>query len=155
MLHCTRDMRRCESVVSRFALGPMDEETQHYIRVLKTKQARLNVLDIQAAALGKYNVPPQIEMERQSLMEELGMLELAIQAPARSEVGDELGPGGRFLVYYQQNREIKQSIAALAVESREGRAVQRNWIILVGLVVILILIAFVAFVTYLATKGAL
>jgi len=113
------------------------------------------VLDIQAAALGKYNVPPQIEMERQSLMEELGMLELAIQAPARSEVGDELGPGGRFLVYYQQNREIKQSIAALAVESREGRAVQRNWILLIGLVVILILVAVVALVTYLLTKGAL
>jgi len=140
----------------------VDEETQHYTRILKTKQARLHVLDIQAAALGEYNVPPQIEMERQSLMDELGMLEIAIQSPARAGVTDELGPAGRFLVNHQQYREVKQSTAAILVkldafidESKDWRIVHRNWILLIGLVVILILVAVVALVTYLFTKGAL
>lgn len=138
----------------------MDEETQRFIQIRKIKAARLFELDKQAAAFGEYSVPPQIEMERVSLRDELGMMESAIQAPARAEIGDELGAAGRFLVYHQQNREIKQSIAALAVQfeqfvtaSLEWRTMHRNWILLIGLVVIFILVAVVALVTYLITKG--
>lgn len=140
----------------------MDEETERFIQIRKIKAARLFELDKQAAAFGSFGVPPQIEMERVSLRDELGMMESAIAAPARAHVGDELGAAGRFLVYHQQNREIKQSIAALAVQfesfvtaSQEWRVMHRNWILLIGLVVILILIAVVALTTYLFTKGAL
>jgi hypothetical protein len=140
----------------------VDEETARFIAIRKIKLDRLYELDRQAAAFGEYNAPPHIQMERTSLRDELGMMESAINSPARAEVGDELGPAGRFLVYHQQNREIKQSIAALAVEfekfvssSQEWRAMHRNWILLIGLVVILILIAVVALVTYLFTRGAL
>jgi len=91
----------------------MDEETQHYARVYKAKRARLNVLEEQIAAIGEYNVLPHIAMERDSLKEELGMFVIAMESPARAEAGEELGPAGRFKVYYQQNQEIKKSIAAL------------------------------------------
>lgn len=133
----------------------MDEETLRYAEIIKLKQRFLHELDKQAAMLGDLNVPPHIEMQRQTLMAELGMMETALDSPARAVVGDELGPRGRFVVNYQQNREIKQSIAALAVQSEKWREMQRNWILLIGLVVILILIAVVALVTYLFTKGAL
>lgn len=123
--------------------------------MFRTKRARLNELEVQAAAMGQYNVPPQIAMEIGSLKEELGMFETAIESPIRAGVGDELGPRGRFVVNYQQNQDIKRSLAALAVQSQEWREMQRNWIILIGLVVILILVAVVALVTYLLTKGAL
>lgn len=140
--------------MSRVRWGLMDEETQRYAAIIKIKQARLHELDKQSATMGR-DTPPHIAMEIGSLKEELGMMEIALQSPARANSSDELGPQGRFLVYYQQNREIKQSIAALAIESREGRAVQRQWIFLIGLVVVLILIAVVALVTYLFARGAL
>jgi hypothetical protein len=133
----------------------MDDETQHYARVYKAKRARLNILEEQIAAMGEYNVLPHIAMERDSLTEEIGMFGIAMESPARAEAGDELGPAGRFLVYYQQNQDIKKSIAALAVRSEDWRMLQRNWLVIIGLVVILILIAVVALVTYLLTKGAL
>ena len=132
----------------------MDEETQRYAAIIRLKQARLHELDKQAAVYG-IDEPPQIAMERGSLQEELGMMEIAVQSPARSSAGDELGAAGRFVVYYQQNQDIKRSIAALSVRSEEWRMLQRNWIIIIGMVVILILIAVVSLVTYLITKGAL
>jgi hypothetical protein len=133
----------------------VDEETQHYARVYKAKRARLNILEEQIAAMGEYSVLPHVAMERNSLKEELGMFVIAMESPARAEAGDELGPAGRFLVYYQQNQEIKKSIAALAVRSEDWRMIQRNWILIIGLIVVLILIAVVALVTYLFTRGAL
>lgn len=133
----------------------MDEETKHYARVFKAKRARLNILEEQIAAIGEYNVPPHVAMERDSLTEELGMFEVAMESPARADASEELGVRGRFVVTYQQNQAIKKSLAALSVRSEEWREMQRNWIILIGLVVILILIAVVSLVTYLITKGAL
>jgi hypothetical protein len=133
----------------------VDEETQHYARVYKAKRARLNVIEEQIAAIGEYNVSPHVAMERDSLTEELVMFKVAMNAPVRADVSDELGPRGRFTVYYQQNQDIKKSIAALAVESERWRMLQRNWIILIGIAVFLLVIAFAVFVTYLITKGAL
>ncbi len=133
----------------------VDPETEHYARVFKAKRARLNVIEEQIAAMGEYNVLPHIAMERDSLKEELSMFGMAMESPARAEAGDELGPSGRFLVYYQQNQDIKRSIAAMKVDSEDWRMIQRNWLVIIGLIVILILIAVVALVTYLFTKGAL
>lgn len=138
----------------------MDEETRHYARVYKAKRARLNVLEEQIAVQGEYNVLPHVAMERDSLKEELGMFEVAMASPARADVGDELGPRGRFTVNYQQNQDIKKNIAALAVQletfvrdSLEWRAMHRNWILLIGVVVILIFAVVVALVTALVVRG--
>jgi tetrahydromethanopterin S-methyltransferase subunit G len=134
--------------------GEVDEETRRYAEIIKAKQARLHQLDKQAATMG-LDTPPHIEMERQTLQEDLGIMEVALESPITGSLSDDLGPRGRFITNYQQNREIKQSIAALAVEMRQGLAMHRNLFILIGLVVILILVAVVALVTYLFTKGAL
>lgn len=140
----------------------MDDETQHYARVYKAKRARLNILEEQIAAMGEYNALPHVAMERDSLKEELGMFEIALESPARADAGDELGPRGRFIVNYQQNQDIKKNIAALTVQfkefvqaSLEWRTMHRNWIVIIGLVVVLIFAAVVALITYLITKGAL
>lgn len=132
----------------------MDEETVRYAEIIRIKQRHLHQLDKQAAAYGM-DVPPHIEMQRQTLMAELGMMEVAIESPASAKVGDELGPRGRFVVNWQQNQDIKKSIAAILVKMETGFKMQRNWIVLLGLVLVLLLVAFVAFVTYLATRGAL
>ncbi len=139
----------------------VDEETQRYARIIKAKQDRLNILDVQAAKYG-IDVPPHIEMERGSLHEELSMVETAIQSPARAKVTDELGPAGRFLVNHQDNREIKQTIAAVLVkldtfidQSETWRSMHRQLILIIGIAVILIVITVAVIVTYLVTKGAL
>jgi hypothetical protein len=139
----------------------VDNETKHYADVIRAKQDRLNLLDVQAAKYG-IDVPPHIEMERGSLRDELSMVETAIASPARAEISDELGARGRFVVNHQQNREIKQSIAAIAVkldafieQSEAWRDVNRQVLLIIGIAVLLILIAVVAMATYLLTKGAL
>lgn len=139
----------------------MDEETAHFIELRKAKRERLMVLDKQAARYG-IDTPPHIELERISLRDELGMVETAIKTPARPDISEELGSGGRFLVYYQQNREIKQSIAAVAVQleafiaqSLEWRSMHRQWLLIIGVVVVFILVAVVAIVSYLFARGAL
>lgn len=138
----------------------MDEETQRYAAILKIKTDRLHTIERQIAALGEYNAPPHLAMERDSLMDELGMFEIAIQSPARAKVTDELGPAGRFLVTHQQYRDVKQSTAAILVkldtfiaDSLEWRAMHRNWILLIGLVVILIFAIVVALITALVVGG--
>lgn len=140
----------------------MDVETVHLALVLKAKQARLRVLDEQAANFGPLYTPPHIEMERGSLRDELAMIETAIQSPARAEVTDELGPAGRFLVNHQQNLDIKKSIASLsnkfdefATASHEWRKAHRMWLLIIGVFVLLILITVVAIVTYIVTRGGM
>lgn len=138
----------------------MDEETQRYAAIIKIKQQRLFELDKQAAAQGEYSVAPHIQMERESLREEVGMMETAIAAPGRAETADELGPSGRFQVYYQQNREIKQSIAAVAVKldgfietSKGWRASTRFWLITIGIIVAVLLLTVVSTITYIVARG--
>lgn len=133
----------------------VDEETRRYIDIRRVKLRRLHELDRQAAAYGEFNVPPHIQMERTSLQDELGMVETAINAPARAEIGDQLGASGRFLVYHQQNREIKQSIAALAVrleefitQSLDWRMKHRQWLLVISIAVLFILVITVAFIAY-------
>jgi hypothetical protein len=140
----------------------MDDETLRYIAIRKDKQAQLRILDEQASKFGELYVPPYIEMQRVSLREELTMVETAIQSPARSEIGDELGTTGRFLVYHQQNREIRQSVAALAIQletfiehSEMWRNMHRQMILIIGIAVIVMLIALAVVITYLITIGVL
>lgn len=137
----------------------MDEETQRYAALIKVKQARLFVLDKQAATYG-IDAPPHIEMERLSLQDELDMFEVALESPARAESTDELGPAGRFLVNRQQYREVKQSMATILVkldtfidESQEWRTMHRSLILIIGVAVILILVVVVAIITAIVVKG--
>jgi hypothetical protein len=137
----------------------VDDETQRYAEIIRIKQRHLHELDKQAATLG-IETPPHIEMQRQTLMEELGMMEVALESPASADVGDELGPRGRFVVNYQQNREIKQGMAALKVQIETlaktvetGFAMHRNWILLIGMVVILIFAIVVALGTAMYIGG--
>lgn len=124
----------------------MDEETKHYANLLKIKQALLYKLDEQAAGFGMLHVPPHIEMERDSLRDEISMLETAIQTPARAEITDELGPAGRFLVNHQELREIRRTLTSFIKSVRVGFLVMGG--VLVGVVVVVAIIA-----TYLIVRG--
>jgi hypothetical protein len=139
----------------------MDAETRRYADIIRAKQDRLHVLDVQAAKYG-IDVPPHIAMERVSLEAELRTVETTLDSPIRAELGDELGPRGRFVVNHQQNTEIKQSIAAVAVKldrfidaSETWRNMHRQLILIIGVVVIVILIALAVIITYLLTTGHL
>ncbi len=139
----------------------LDEETSRYAAILKIKQARLFELDKQAAVYG-IGVPPHIEMERVSLRDELAMVESAIRSPARAETADQLGPAGRYKANRQDQIETKELIAAVLnkldsfiEQSNAWRNVNRQVLLIIGIVVIIILVAVVAISTYLVTKGAL
>lgn len=128
----------------------MDEETRRYAAIIRAKQDRLHVLDLQAAKYG-IDLPPHIEMERQTLQEEVGMFEVALESPASANATDELGARGRFAVSYQQSRKALERLDLLVkVLEMFGRL-----IIVIGIAVVVILVAVVAIVTYLFTRGAL
>jgi len=147
----------------------MDEETRRYIRIRKDKQAELSILEEQAAKFGDLYVPPHIKMQIGALKDELSMVESAIKSPARSAVSDELGPAGRFAVSHQDNREVKQMIAALAVDIEKAAVQSREWrdhlgermrrlslwSVVITILVVVIIVTIAIIVTYLLTKGAL
>jgi CHASE3 domain sensor protein len=137
----------------------VDEETRRYAEIIKAKQARLHQLDKQAATMG-LDTPPHIEMERQTLQEELDAMIVALESPITGSISDDLGPRGRFVVNYQQNQQIKQGMGALNVKIETlaktveaGFAMHRNWILLIGMVVILIFAIVVALVTAIVVGG--
>lgn len=153
----------------------VDEETRHYADIIRAKQDRLNILDVQAARYG-IDVPPHIAMERVSLEAELRAVETTLDSPIRADLGDELGPRGRFVVNHQQNleiqkqntdiekliRETKQSIAHVATkldrfidDSKSWRNMHRNVILIIGVAVLITFGIVIAIVTYLFTTGAL
>jgi hypothetical protein len=146
----------------------LDEETRRYAEIIRAKQDRLFILDTQAAKYGM-DTPPHIAMERLSLEAELRGAEAALDSPIRASFSDELGVRGRFVVNHQQNldikkqnREIKQSIAAVVVkldrfikDSESWRDMHRQLILIIGIAVIVILLAMAIVGTYLLTKGAL
>lgn len=101
-------------------------------------------------------------MERVSLEAELSAAETALESPLRGEFGDDLGARGRFAVNHQQNRDIKQSIAAVAVKldrfieaSEAWRTMHRNVLLIIGVAVLITFGIVIAIVTYLFTTGAL
>lgn len=123
----------------------MDSETQHYARLIQIKQAQLRILDEKAARYG-LDTPPHVEMERVTLREEIGMFEKAIGSPARAKVTDELGPAGRYLVNYEQNRE-------LAAEFDRFSQLIMKWIAALSVAALFTLIVVVILATYLVTRG--
>ena len=147
----------------------VDDETRRYIRIRKDKQAELGILQEQAAMFGDLYVPPHIKMQIGAIQDELSMVESAIKSPARSAVSDELGPAGRFAVNHQDQREVKQMIAALAIDVEKAGVQSLNWRvqleermrrlgqwnIVITILVVAILVAGAIFVTYVLTKGAL
>jgi hypothetical protein len=108
-------------------------------------------------------------MERTSLREELGIVEMAIKTPARAQIAEELGSSGRFLVNTEQNREIRQSIAAVAVQIEEfvkqsldwratitGTLMQhRQWFLLIAITIVFIMVVTVAFIAFEIGRGAI
>lgn len=142
----------------------LDEETRRYAEIIRAKQDRLYVLDVQAAKYG-IDVPPHVAMERVSLEAELRAAETTLDSPIRAEFSDELGVRGRFVVNHQQNREIqkqnreiKQSIAAVVVkldrfieESKSWRSMHRQLILIIGVAVIIILVALAVVSTLIVT----
>lgn len=146
----------------------LDEETRRYAEIIRAKQDRLFVLDMQATKYG-IDTPPHIAMERVSLEAELRGAETALDSPIRASFSDELGVRGRFVVNHQQNldikkgnREIKQSIAAVVVkldrfieDSKSWRNMHRQLILIIGIAVIIIMIALAILGTVLIMRGAL
>jgi len=138
-----------------------DEEALRLADRHEIKKQRLAILDKQADLYGERDVPPQIEMERVQLRYELKIIETALNTPARSTLGDELGPAARFMVNVEQNRQIEQKIALLGKrledfigESKSWRDMNRQVLLIVGIVVIIILVAVAVLTTYVLTRGA-
>lgn len=137
----------------------MDDETQRWAELRELKRRRLHELD-KLAALHGANTPAEVAIERAALRQELGMVEAAIISPARPEIGDELGERGRFLYYGAELKRANDAITALGEhfaafveDSQEWRAMHRQWIILIGIVVVITLLGMAIVATYVFSHG--
>ena len=72
------------------------EDLAQQERLRKARQARLNVLEEQAARMG-IDTPPHITIEIGTLRKELEIRETVIASPIEAKLSQDLGPDGRFI----------------------------------------------------------
>lgn len=134
----------------------MSDDAEHFYDLRQVKLKRLRALDKQAALLGDAQTPAHIQVERAELRAELGLVEGIIGLAMRPQIGDELSANGRFLAYIVEIKRANDGIAQLG-EKLEGVFEQvnrfRQWIILIGIVVVVILVAGAVVATYVFTRG--
>lgn len=82
-----------------------DEEAIRLEELRQIKRRTLHELDKQAAGYGDTPIPTHIQLERQRLRRELGMVESVIASPLNAAIGDDLGEGGRFVAYIELMRQ--------------------------------------------------
>ena len=136
-----------------------DSETDRLRELREIKRERLHELDKQAERYG-LDVPPHIALERARLQKELRPLDAVVDRAPNAAFVEELGGSGRFGVTYTEIQRANDGIALLGERlddfiamSREWRAMHRQWIILIGIVVVVILVAGAVVVTYVLTRG--
>jgi hypothetical protein len=136
-----------------------DSETDRLRELREIKRQRLHELDKQAERYG-YDVPAHIALERAELQKELKPLDVVVDRAPSAAFVEELGGSGRFGVTYGEIQRANDGIALLGERlddfiaiSREWRAMHRQWIILIGIVVVVILVAFAVVATYVFTRG--
>lgn len=162
-----------------------DERDQRLLEIRQAKQDRLDILNEQIARLGAMHAPPHMLVEQRQLRKELlaecgqlraefEMVEAVIKAPAGIGIGDELGEGGRFILYHQMWKQVQDELALLGkrhdesgqvlhalVErfedfvggSTEWRTQMRQWLTWIGIAIFVLSLVAVAVITYLATRG--
>lgn len=145
----------------------MDDETQRarleeqrLVERRDIKRRRLHELEKQADYYGERDVPPHIEMERVQLSYELGIVETALNSPARAGIGDELGPAARFTVGLESSRRLESAVSLLGRrlddfidDSKAWRNMHRQVLLIIGIAVIVILVIVVALGTAMYIRG--
>lgn len=135
-------------------------EEQRLVERRDIKRRRLHELEKQADFYGERDVPPHIEMERVQLDYELGVIETALNSPARAGIGDELGPAARFTVGLEGNRRLEAKVSFIGRrldefidDSKAFRDMNRQVLLIIGIVVIIILVVVVAIITAIVVGG--
>ena len=136
------------------------DEERHYEELRAIRQRNLAAIEEQIERFGAYS-PPYLLVERAKLRQELGIVEKVLAAPAgTSEIGDELGETGRFLLYHESLRQLDKKVADLVgqflsftEDSKEWRDTMRGWLVWIGVAVFILSLLAVAVITYLAVRG--
>jgi hypothetical protein len=136
----------------------VDDETKRLVRIRTAKKAQLGALEEQIANLGEHYAPPHMLVERKALADEIQMVEDAVTTPARPFIGDELGASGRFLVYHAENKRTNDGMVLLFARVEglfEEMKLHRQWLVIIGGIVVVVLLIVAIFVTYVLTKGGI
>lgn len=87
------------------------EEIDRIKERLNDSRKRLRVLDRQIAQFGEKWAPAHLITESAEIREAISKYETVLGSPLSAEVGDELGDGGRFILYVEELRAVKDSVA--------------------------------------------
>jgi phosphoglycolate phosphatase-like HAD superfamily hydrolase len=137
------------------------EEQAHFEEVSALRLRTLRTIEAQIERQGgEAYAQSHLLNQRTELQYQLGIVEKAASSAA-SGVSEDLGPSGRFAVYYKQNEEIQAAVRLLGrrldefiAGSLEWRSMHRQWIFIIGFVVVMILLILVAVITWLAARGS-
>ena len=96
-----------------------DDEIERIKGLCDAKRRRLAAIERQIALFGEAYAPPHLLTERAELREAVAKYETVLGSPVPTEIGDELGVGGRFTLVMEEFRRLQQAVALHGVQLSE------------------------------------
>lgn len=87
------------------------EEIERIASLCQAQRQRLRVVETQIAQFGEKWAPAHLLVERAETREAIARYETVLGSSLPAEVGDDLGDSGRFILYLEELRAVRQSIA--------------------------------------------
>lgn len=133
-----------------------DSEIEHIQAQRETTRRRLRIIEQQIAQFGEKWAPPHLITERAESREKLNKYETVLTSATPIEVGDDLSEKGRFILYLEEFKTVKEMVALYGYqlgefiqetsEYRSRHAIEhardRRWII-GGAIALIVIAAFV------------
>lgn len=88
-----------------------DDEIEHIKELHALKRQRLRVLEKQIAQFGEQYAPAHLVIERGEVRETLAKYETVLGSSIPSDVGDDLGVSGRFVLTMEEFRSLRDMVA--------------------------------------------
>lgn len=88
-----------------------DEELERLKELREIKRNNLRVIERQIAQFGEKWAPAHKLTERAELREAIAKYDTVLGSALSSDIGDDLGGAGRFILYLEELKAVKESIA--------------------------------------------
>lgn len=96
-----------------------DDEIARIKHLYDAKRARLHIIEQQIAQFGEKWAPAHLLTERAELNEAIAKYETVLGSAIPTEVGDDLGTGGRFVLLLEEIRRVGQTSVLHGVQLSE------------------------------------
>lgn len=93
-----------------------DDELEQIKKLREAKRQRLRIVEQQIAQFGEKWAPAHLLADRAELRESITKYETVLGSSTPTEVGDDLGAGGRFVLTLEEFKTVKDGLALLGYQ---------------------------------------